>query len=195
MSEYVSCALSAALCGVTGYGFAMIAPQDHPFAFTACVIGFCHGLMGIIDTFVDNENLKTAKKISHEILDIFPVPLVNLDLFLNGEGNNIGLGHGLFIVPLAVSMLITLIKDDPNDNGEAYHTLKLMTILGNITSLVYLAFNDGSWVEGGMAVLAFMAKYGTETIEQLADQQLEPLKYLCYCGYYFLTTMAINGEK
>lgn len=194
MSDYVSCALSAVLCGVTGYGFSMIAPQEHPYAFTACVIGFCHGLLGVINTFAENDNLTTAKKISSSILDIVPVPLVNVDLFLNGEGNNIGLGHGLFIVPLAVSVLIALFKGE-GEESEALETLKVMTVLGNITSLVYLAFNDGSWVEGGMAFLAFMSKYGTEFIEGLTEQPLEALKHLCWCGYYFLTTMAINGEK
>lgn len=195
MSEYVSCALSAVLCGVTGYGFAMIQPQEHPYAFTACVIGFCHGLLSVIDTFADNDNIKTAKNISNEILEIVPVPLVNLDLFLNGEGNNIALGHGLFIVPLAVSVLIGFFKGGDSEENNALETLKMMTILGNITSLVYLAFNDGSWVEGGMALLAFIAKYGAEFIESQLDQPMAALKYLCWCGYYFLTTMAINGDK
>lgn len=195
MSDYLACALSAALCGVTGYGFAMIPPQDHPYAFTACVIGFCHGLLGIINTFADNENLNQAQNISKQILEIVPVPLVNLDLFLNGEGNNIALGHGLFIVPLAVSLLIATIKGGDVEEGNALETLKMMTILGNITSLVYLAFNDGSWVEGGMAFLAFMATYGSEFIETLVDQPMAKVKYLAWCGYYFLTTMAINGDK
>jgi len=48
---------------------------------------------------------------------------------------------------------------------------------------------------GGMAFLAFMAKYGSEYSETKIEGSGDPIKYLSWSGFYFLTTMAIGGEK
>lgn len=194
MSDYVSCILHAVLCGVTGYGFYLVAPQEHPYAFSACVIGFCHGLLGLVDCITGDSNAKSAKETTDAILELVPLPLVNIDLFFSGEANNIALGHGLFMVPLAISLMIAFFKDTSAEE-EAYETLKLMTILGNITSLCYLAVNDNSSVEGAMAFLAFMAKYGAEYLDTQVEDTLVPIKYLSWSGFFFLSTMAIGGQK
>ncbi|KAH8276745.1 hypothetical protein KR044_008138 [Drosophila immigrans] len=191
----VSGILSAVLCGATGYGFYAMGPQEHPYAFTACVIGFCHGLLGLVECLTGDSNVSSAKETTNSILEIVPLPLVNVDLFFGGEGNNIALGHGLFIVPMAISAIVGLVKGSESDGDATRDTLKLLTILGNITSLCYLAVNEGSWVMGGMAALAFMAKYGAEFLEQQIEGSGQPVKYLSWSGFYFLTTMAVGGEK
>ncbi|KAH8403528.1 hypothetical protein KR215_007263 [Drosophila sulfurigaster] len=196
MSDHaaVSGVLNALLCGVTGYGFYALGPQQHPYAFTACVIGFCHGLLGIVECCSGDSNVTSAKETTNSIMEIVPLPLVNIELFFGGEGNNIALGHGLFIVPMAISAIVALVKGS-EEGDETMETLKLLTILGNITSLCYLAVNEGSWVMGGMAALAFMSKYGAEFLEQQLEGSGEPIKYLSWSGFYFLTTLAVGGEK
>ncbi|XP_034477185.1 uncharacterized protein LOC117783747 [Drosophila innubila] len=190
----VSGVLNALLCGVTGYGFYAMGPMDHPYAFSACVIGFCHGLLGLVDCLTGDSNVKSAKETTNAIMEIVPLPLVNIELFFGGESSNIALGHGLFIVPMAISVLVALIKGG-EEADEATETLKLLTILGNITSLCYLAVNEGSWVMGGMAFLAFMAKYGAEFSETQLEGSGDPIKYISWSGFYFLTTLAVGGEK
>ncbi|XP_060664240.1 LOW QUALITY PROTEIN: uncharacterized protein LOC132796907 [Drosophila nasuta] len=196
MSDHaaVSGVLNALLCGVTGYGFYALGPQQHPYAFTACVIGFCHGLLGIVECCSGDSNVTSAKETTNSIMEIVPLPLVNIELFFGGEGNNIALGHGLFIVPMAISAIVALVKGS-EEGDETMETLKLLTILGNITSLCYLAVNEGSWVMGGMAALAFMSKYGAEFLEQQLEGSGEPIKYISWSGFYFLTTLAVGGEK
>ncbi|XP_023169270.1 uncharacterized protein LOC111598309 [Drosophila hydei] len=191
----VSGVLNAVLCGVTGYGLYAMPPQAHPFAFSACLIGFCHGLLGLIDMFVGSDGTKTGKETTNAIMEIVPLPLVNIELFFGGESNNIALGHGLFIVPMAISVLVGLIKGEGDDADEAVETLKLLTILGNITSLCYLAINEGSYIMGGMAFLAFLTKIGSEFLESYVEGSGYPVKYISWSGFYFLASMAVGGEK
>ncbi|EDW65678.1 uncharacterized protein [Drosophila virilis] len=191
----VSGILNAVLCGVTGYGFYAMPPQSHPYAFSACLIGFCHGLLGLIECISGSEQVKSARETTNSILEIVPLPLVNIDIFFGGESNNIALGHGLFIVPMAISVLVGLIKGEGGEGDDAVETLKLLTILGNITSLCYLAINEGSYYMGGMAFLAFMAKYGSEFLETQIEGSGDPIKYISWSGFYLLTSFAIAGKK
>ncbi|XP_016951668.1 uncharacterized protein LOC108025643 [Drosophila biarmipes] len=194
----VSTVLNVLLCGATGFGFYKIGPSEHPYAFTACVIGFCHGLFGLVSGLTGDENAKKVTDTTTCIMDIIPLPLVNVDLYLAAESNNIALGHGLFIVPLAVSVILNFFKGESSDDGEnsALDTLKTLTILGNITSLLYLSINESSWNLAGMAFLAFMAKFGAKFFEeQVSEGSAEPVTYLSWSGFYVLTALATTGEK
>ncbi|XP_037726276.1 uncharacterized protein LOC119557563 [Drosophila subpulchrella] len=194
----VSTVLNVLLCGATGFGFYKIGPSEHPYAFTACVIGFCHGLFGLVSSLTGDENAKKVTDTTTSIMEIIPLPLVNVDLYLAAESNNIALGHGLFIVPLAVSVIINLFKGESGEEGEgsALETLKTLTILGNITSLLYLSINESSWNLAGMAFLAFMAKFGAKFFEeQVSEGSGEPVTYLSWSGFYVLTALATTGEK
>ncbi|XP_016942101.1 uncharacterized protein [Drosophila suzukii] len=194
----VSTVLNVLLCGATGFGFYKIGPSEHPYAFTACVFGFCHGLFGLVSSLTGDENAKKVTDTTTSIMEILPLPLVNVDLYLAAESNNIALGHGLFIVPLAVSVILSLFKGESGDEGEgsALDTLKTLTILGNITSLLYLSINESSWNLAGMAFLAFMAKFGAKFFEeQISEGSGEPVTYLSWSGFYVLTALATTGEK
>ncbi|KAH8367857.1 hypothetical protein KR084_003577 [Drosophila pseudotakahashii] len=197
----VSTVLNVLLCGATGFGFYKIGPSDHPYAFTACVIGFCHGLFGLVSSLSGDENAKKVTDTTTSIMEIIPLPLVNVDLYLGAESNNIALGHGLFIVPLAVSVILNLFKGeggggDESGEGCPLDTLKTLTILGNITSLLYLSINESSVNLAGMAFLAFMAKFGAKFFEeQISEGSGEPVTYLSWSGFYVLTALAATGEK
>lgn len=193
-NKAVAGVLNAILCGSTIFGFIKIAPAEHPYAFTACVIGFCHGLCGLIKVAVgDNETAKSVLEATTNIMDLIPLPLVNLDIYLKGESNNIALGHGLFIVPLAVDMIISLIKDKGEESTGP--TLRTLTLLGSITSMVYLAINESSWIYGGIAISAYMARFGADYLDEKIDNSKVPINLLSYSCFYVLTTLAISGEK
>ncbi|XP_001355655.1 uncharacterized protein [Drosophila pseudoobscura] len=183
------------LCGATGFGFYQIGPQEHPYAFTACVVGFCHGLLGLVATVSGDENTTKANDATNALMEIVPLPLVNVDLFMGADSNNLALGHGLFIVPLAVSVIIGWAKDN-DENGSVIDALKTLTVLGNITSMVYLALNESSWNLGGMAFLAFMAKFGAAFFEEnVSEGTGQPITYISWSGFFFLTALAVAGEK
>ncbi|XP_030382069.1 uncharacterized protein LOC115629689 [Scaptodrosophila lebanonensis] len=187
--------LSALLCGVTGFGFYKMAPQEHPYAFTACVIGFCHGFLGLVAVVAgESESANSAKETTTAIMEIVPLPLVNIELFFMSESNNIALGHGLFIVPMAVDLLLSLFKDEGGDENETRETLKNLTILGNITALLYLAINESNWIYGGMAGLAFIAKYGAMFIDSQSEGSGPPITMLAYTGFFYCTAISMGGD-
>ncbi|XP_017048293.1 uncharacterized protein LOC108092937 [Drosophila ficusphila] len=197
-NSVVSSVLNVALCGATGFGFYKIGPSEHPYAFAACVFGFCHGLCGLVSGLTGDDNAKKATETTTAIMEIVPLALVNVDLYLGAESNNIALGHGLFIVPLAVSMIISLVKGESSEEGEGspLETLKTLTVLGNITSLLYLSINESSWPLAGMAFLAFTAKFGAQfSEEQISEGSGEPVTYLSWSGFYCLTALTASGEK
>ncbi|XP_016971788.1 uncharacterized protein LOC108039337 [Drosophila rhopaloa] len=195
----VSTVLNVLLCGATGFGFYKIGPSEHPYAFTACVIGFCHGLFGLVSGLTGDDNAKKVTETTTCFMEIIPLPLVNVDLYLGAESNNIALGHGLFIVPLAVSVILNLVKGEgsgEDGEGGVVETLKTLTVLGNITSLLYLSINESSWNLAGMAILAFMAKFGGQFCEeQVTEGSGEPVTYVSWSGFFFLTALAVSGEK
>ncbi|KAH8291722.1 hypothetical protein KR018_012168 [Drosophila ironensis] len=194
----VSACLNLLICGATGFGFVKIAPADHPYAFGACVLGFCHGLFGLINFAAGSDTTKSLKETTTAVMEIMPLPLVNVELYLGADANNIALGHGLFIVPLAVSVILGMVKGDSggSEEGSPMATLKTLTILGNITSLLYLSINDSNWDLAGMAFLAFMAKFGAEYCDsQVSDGSGEPITYLSWSGFFALTAIHISGKN
>ncbi|XP_020808612.1 uncharacterized protein LOC110184418 [Drosophila serrata] len=200
----VTCVLNVVLCGATGFGFVKAAPAEHPWAFTACLIGFCHGLTGLLHALVDHHDdedhrnhFRKAHRVTSRIMEIIPLPLVNVDLYLAAESNNIALAHGMFLVPLGISMILGLFRSEvENEDFGTLDTLKVLTILGNITSLVFLAINDSSWKLGGMAFLAFMAKFGAEYVEdKWVERSAMPITYISWSGFFILAALAVSGEK
>ncbi|KAH8287300.1 hypothetical protein KR054_005541 [Drosophila jambulina] len=194
----VNCALNVVLCGATGFGFIKIgSPAEHPYAFCACLIGFCHGLAGLLSSLVENDAVKKVQEVTTGVMEIIPLPLVNVDLYLPAESNNIALAHGMFVIPLGVSVILGLIqgKGEGEDLGTV-DTLKILTVLGNVTSLAYLAMNDNSWSLAGMAFLAFMAKFGAEFSEaNVVEGSAVPITYVSWSGFYILAAMAVSGQK
>ncbi|XP_017021742.1 uncharacterized protein [Drosophila kikkawai] len=194
----VTCALNLVLCGATGFGLFKIGPSEHPWAFTSCLIGFTHGLVGLVGILADDDNAKKMQIKTGGILEIVSLPLVNVDLYLEtAESNNIALGHGLFMVPLTVSVILAFWKDEGAiDVSGTVQTLKVLTILGNITSLAFVMINESSVIMGGMAVLAFMAKFGADLCEEhIHDDIRLPIQYLSWSGFFVLSAFAVASEK
>ncbi|KAH8262307.1 hypothetical protein KR038_000940 [Drosophila bunnanda] len=194
----LSIALNAILCGAAGFGLLKIGPSEHPWAFTSCVIGLTHGIVGLVNGLAGDDNTRKIQEKTTGIMEILPLPLVNVDLYMGGESNKIALAHGLFLVPLTVSVVMAYLNSESSEDeiSGTLQTLKVMTILGNITSLVFLTINEGSVYTAGMAVLAFMAKFGAEFCEEkVKEGSGQPVTYLSWSGFFILAAFAVTGEK
>ncbi|XP_020800781.1 uncharacterized protein LOC110178107 [Drosophila serrata] len=194
----VNIVFNALLCGATGYGLFKIGPSEHPWAFTSCLIGLTHGIVGLVSGLAGDDTAKKIQETTAAIIEIVPLPLVNVDLFLAGECNKIALGHGLFLAPLTLSVILAFWKTEGGEDEVfgTVHTLKVLTILGNITSLVFLALNEGSGYMAGMAVLAFVAKFGADPCEEhVYEGSGDPINYISWSAFFILTAFAVSGEK
>lgn len=171
MSSQISAVFSAFLAGAAGYACLKITP-DHPYAFTACALICCHGIMGVAaDLFVCDPNSRRClkfKSISASIIETAPLPLINIQLYLNSTQNDaLAMGHCLFIIPTVYDVYAKIFHDNQEDN--ATETLKDLNALGNIVSLVFLAVNENRFVYGAMAFVAFLTKYGSWLLDSLYE--------------------------
>ncbi|KAH8343201.1 uncharacterized protein [Drosophila kikkawai] len=197
--KFMMCAYNGLLCAATGFGLIKIGPSEHPYAFAACVIGFARGVINLVTTLVneDDETLRELSWIVGHVMDVVPLPLINVSLYLKAESNNIALAHGLFLLPLGVTWLLRKLRNEGDfEEFGTVPTLKILTILGNITSLVFLAINDSSWILGGMAALAFMTEIGANYCnDHLIYDSAMPICYFSWSAFYILAALVVTGEK
>uniref|UniRef100_A0A1B0BPG2 Uncharacterized protein n=1 Tax=Glossina palpalis gambiensis TaxID=67801 RepID=A0A1B0BPG2_9MUSC len=190
----VDAVFSGILLGTTGYAMVSVSPIERPYAYTACTVGFCHALAGLVKSLVSKKNFtKRIKRLTCSCLEIMTVPLINIELYLKSEQSSpLALGHGLFIVPLAFDVIT---KVAPNEEGDeiATQTLKDLTILGNIISLLFLAANENISVYGLMALAAFTAKYGAILMDNLLTSTGEGTSLIAYAILLGLVPMALRS--
>ena len=184
------------LAGASGWAmYRMNGPMEHPYGFAASAFGLCHGLLGMIAACkTDDEEQAKIKDISKSIMEIVPLSLVNIELYNMSENSNLALGHGLFIIPLAFDILAKLFCDEPNETN-ATDTLKDLTILGNIASLLYLTVQEGSAWYGGMAAAAFLSRYGAMLIEHYSEGNGALATVFFDAVFFGLTAETVGGDQ
>lgn len=199
------------LLGTTGYAMSQVKPADHPFAFAACAVGFCHACAGIYTRFFDSscsddaetKCMNSAKKLTNGCMEFVALPLINFDLYNNSQqSNSLALCHGIYVVPLILQSTWKVFDSaggEPaegevdGESGDPQQILENITILGNVMSLVYFAVNENNNPAGGMA-LAFVFSYsGALLIEQFLKGWEEKISLICYSIFFYLLPAAISG--
>uniref|UniRef100_A0A1A9WR57 Uncharacterized protein n=1 Tax=Glossina brevipalpis TaxID=37001 RepID=A0A1A9WR57_9MUSC len=193
----VDAVFSGILLGTTSYALVSVSPTERPYAFTACTVGFCHALAGLVKSLVRKENFsKRFKRLTCSCLEIMTVPMINIELYLKSEQSNpLALGHGLFVVPLAFDVMTKIASSDEGNETAATETLKDLTILGNIVSLLFLAANENVTVYGLMALAAFTAKYGAILMENLLTGTGEGTSLVSYAILMGLVPVALRSRS
>lgn len=177
----VDAIFNSLLVGSSGYALSLVAPAEHPFIFTACAVGLCHGILGLYGNIVegssnsqraadaptaDDSAMCQFQNLTQTCVDIVTVPLINIDLYMQSQQSSaLALGHGLFVVPLVFDLSFKIF--DSEGDGNATETLKELTILGNIVSLVFLSVNENNLTYGLMAMSALLAQFGSNAMENI----------------------------
>jgi len=187
MAEY---GVNLLLMGTSGFALSKIPPKECPYAFSACCIGFCHGLFGVLAKAMDdNEDVQKCRKYTKAWMELVPLPLVNMELYYMSSTPNLAVGHGLFIVPLVGELIF-------NDNEETYSTLKELTIIGNIVSLTFLAINESSYMYAGMAAVAALSRYGGMFMENQKEGTGDNVSTIFDALFFLLTALTVgDGMK
>lgn len=187
------------ILGTSGYAMCMIKPAEQPFAFSACVVGFCHGCVGLYTRFVGNscssegKCTNSMKRLTTSCVEIISVPLVNMDLYhCSQQSSALALGHGLFIIPLAFDLSLKLFSAD-GDEGESTAVLIDLTVLGNIVSLLFLAINESNTPAGLMALSAFIGFSGSLLMEYLLPGTGECTMLAGYAGLFAFLPEALKA--
>uniref|UniRef100_A0A1A9W249 Uncharacterized protein n=1 Tax=Glossina brevipalpis TaxID=37001 RepID=A0A1A9W249_9MUSC len=182
------------LLGSTGHALVSVSPFQHPYAFCACAVGFCHAFAGLVESIACEDRCATCfKRLTCSCIEMMTLPMLNIDFYLKSEQSSpLALGHGLFVVPLAFDLLT---KVSPNADVEdiSTQTLKDLTILGNIVSLLFLAANENNAVYGMMVLAAFIAKYGAMIMDNIIAGTGECIGLLGYSVLFGLVPMALKN--
>ncbi|XP_037828140.1 uncharacterized protein LOC119616066 [Lucilia sericata] len=190
------------LIGTSGYAMFAVNPVDHPFAFAACAVGFCHGCTGIYTRFFDSscgaegsegKCRNRVKKLTSSCMEIITVPLANMDLYRSSQQTNaLALGHGLFIIPLAFDLTLKYLATE-GDEGESTAILKDLTVLGNIVSLLFFAVNENNLPAGLMALSAFFSYSGSMVMEYMLNGTEENSSLAGYALFFAFMPSALSA--
>ncbi|KAI8121680.1 hypothetical protein CVS40_7359 [Lucilia cuprina] len=202
MNTILDTVFNGLLIGTTGYSMFAVNPAEHPFAFTASFVGFCHGCTGIYTRFFDSscgaegsegKCTNRVKKLTSSCMEIITVPLANMDLYRSSKQSSaLALGHGLFIIPLAFDLTFKFFATE-GDEGESTAILKDLTVLGNIVSLLFFAVNENNLPAGIMSLSAFFSYSGSMVMEYMLNGTEEKSTLAGYALFFACMSSALSA--
>ncbi|EDV99831.1 uncharacterized protein LOC6565068 [Drosophila grimshawi] len=146
----------------SGYAMYTLHPWQTPYGYAAAALSLVHGLLGVVRAANnDDDECNRARQITSGVMELVPLPLANIELYLKSSSPHLAMAHGCFVIPLAFDLVAKW--RDSEDNSTA--TLKDLTLLGNVVSLLFLGVNQSSNVCGSMAAIAMAARYGSVMLE------------------------------
>ncbi|KAH8416894.1 hypothetical protein KR222_010306, partial [Zaprionus bogoriensis] len=176
----------------SGYAMYTLHPMQTPYGYAAATLSLVHGLMGVVRAVhndEDEEECNRLRQITAGIMELVPLPLTNIELYLKSSSPHLAVAHGCFLVPLAFDMASKC--RDVEDNSTV--TLKDLTLLGNVVSLLFLGVNQSSNVYGGMAALAFSARYGSVILDYYWEGMGVHFNLLANSAFVLLMSMTLTA--
>ncbi|KAM8709667.1 hypothetical protein ACLKA7_016473 [Drosophila subpalustris] len=149
------------LVGSSGYGMYALTPQDHPYGLIAAAFCLVHGMLMLVRSFQSSEE-ECARSffVSMSIVDVVPLPLANIEFYLQSSQSSMALLHALSLILLVYDTMGSL----GDDYDAATETVKDLSLLGNIASATYLGLQEENYFHVGIAVAASIARYGSSLV-------------------------------
>ncbi|KAH8260312.1 hypothetical protein KR026_009295 [Drosophila bipectinata] len=169
--------------------------EQHPFALAACVVGGVSAIVGLLRVLFASgqpEECRKMRDITHGVLELVPLPLANMNLYLKSTGwSPIALGHSFFIIALMCDMSCCLAKE--RQDCEMSDSLKNLTVLGNIVSLGFLAFVERNSLYLRMMMVMIVVKYGTILVDSMKENAGEDLQVCGTALFIYLLGKAMDS--
>lgn len=177
------------------YGLALMAcyaaynmpPETNPYAFAACAVGIIYGIFGLVGGQEDSQSI--VKYVVDDLSDFVPLAMMNIEIFqmLNKP---YAFAHALFVIPLVLDLIAKLFGEASDD--EATQTLKHVSNLGNIVSLLYLSYMEDNYMFGYVA-LSYLAAHTGMLIGGKCHGYMVDLNYvMSYILFYFTAMLAVT---
>ncbi|XP_016971791.1 uncharacterized protein LOC108039339 [Drosophila rhopaloa] len=175
----------------SGYGLYTLHPLDTPYAYATAALSLVHGLLGVVRAASnDDDECNRVRLITSGIMEIVPLPLTNIELYLKSSNPSLAMAHGCFVVPLVYDLMAKL-GDNEDTSTE---TLKELTLLGNVVSLLFLGVNQSNNLYGGMAAIAFGARYGSVILDYYWEGLGTDFTLLAHSLFVVLMTMTLSAK-
>ncbi|XP_017110063.2 uncharacterized protein [Drosophila bipectinata] len=183
--------LNSLLVVSSGYALYTLRPSETPYGYAAAALSLVHGLLGVARAASNNDDeCKRLRLITSGIMEIVPLPLTNIELYLRSTNPSLALAHGCFVVPLVYDLMAKM-GDNEDTSTE---TLKELTLLGNVVSMLFLGVNQSSNMYGGMAAIAFAARYGSLVLDNYWGGLGSDFNLLAHSMFIVLMTMTLSPK-
>ncbi|KAH8409522.1 hypothetical protein KR222_007711 [Zaprionus bogoriensis] len=180
-------AYNSLLLVTSGLTASKMTASTHPFAYSACLVGGAVAVLGLLRALLGNDRdpgeMRMLRDINHSVLELVPLPLVNMELYMLTQGlGAIVLSHSIFVLPLLLDLRCSIWY--ARKHCDLTETLRDLTLLGCITSLGYLAVRELNWVYARMALTMLLVKYVPVLLDYIDDGTGEDL-IVCGSALFF----------
>lgn len=176
-----------ALTLMAAYAAYNMPPETNPYAFAACSIGIIYGVFGLVGGQEAQDGI--VKGVVDDLLEFVPLAMVNIEIF-KMVGKSYAMVHALFIIPLILDLIAKLFGEPTDD--LATQTLKHVSNLANVVSLLYLSYTEDNYMFGYVA-LSYLAAHMGMIIGGRCHGYMIDLNYIMsYVLFYFTSTLAVT---
>ncbi|XP_022226745.2 uncharacterized protein LOC111076969 [Drosophila obscura] len=172
-------------------------PEEYPFAYAAGAVGVAVaglGLLRVIFASGQPTECRRLRDISHGFLELAPLPLVNMDLYMQSTGmmSAVTLGHACFVLPLSFDLCCSLFKGRHDcDTGDS---LRNLTILGNIVSLGFLGMMERNFFYIRMMLVMIAVRYGGVLMDSMQEDAGEDMQVCGTALFFHLLGKALEAK-
>ncbi|KAH8263256.1 hypothetical protein KR044_006472 [Drosophila immigrans] len=173
----------------SGLAAKKVSMAKHPFAFGACVVGGAVAVLGLLRAILgsdgDPEQFQMLRDVSHGLLELVPLPLVNMELYMASLGMGpLVVVHAIFVLPLALDLRCS-VRQERKDCCLA-ESLRDLLMLGNIVSLGFLAVREHSTLYVHMALIMAAIKYTPVVLDNIQDDTGEDMLVYGSALFFYL---------
>ncbi|XP_002132450.1 uncharacterized protein [Drosophila pseudoobscura] len=174
----------------SGYAMYTLHPAKTPYAYGVATLSLIHGLLGVGRAACnDHDECNRVRLITSGVMEIAPLPLVNIELYLKSNPS-LAFAHSFFLVPLAFD-IVAKMTDTEDISTES---LKELTLLGNLVSLLFLGVNQSNNMYGAIATVAFAARYGSLIIDHYWEGRGSDFRLLANSLFIVLMTLTLSAK-
>ncbi|KAH8237608.1 hypothetical protein KR038_002513, partial [Drosophila bunnanda] len=177
----------------SSYAMYTLHPLDTPYGYCVATLSLVHGLIGVVRSSRndgDGDECSRIRLITNGMMEIVPLPLTNIELYLRSSNPGLALPHICFLVPLVYD-LVAKMRDTED---HATETLKELTLLGNAVSLLFLGINQGNRLYGDLAIIAFLGRYGSSILDYYWEGLGSDFNLLAHSLYVILMTITLSAK-
>lgn len=175
----------------SGYAIYTLHPMETPYGYATAALSLVHGILGMVRAASnDDDECNRVRLITSGIMEIVPLPLTNMEVYLKSTNPGLALAHTCFVVPLVYDMLAKVVDTE----DTVTETLKELTLLGNVVSMLFLGVNESNNMYGILAAIAFGARYGSAFLDYYWKGLGAEFTLLAHSMFVLLMTMTLSAK-
>ncbi|XP_023175346.2 uncharacterized protein LOC111602503 [Drosophila hydei] len=170
--------------------------EKQPFAMGACAVGGVAAVVGLLRVAFgpaggsasqrqrgSEPELLMVKNVTQGMLELVPLPLVNMELYAHSLGvGPVVLAHGIFVVPLLLDLYCSMVNH--RKDCEWTESARNLSMLGNIVSLGFLSVREKNFIYMRMTLTMLVIRFYPVIMDTTNEETGEDL-IVCGTAFFF----------